>query len=173
MKFRTIALALAAMVSIGSLSAQKDDTKKAPKSPPAKMTQKVGEATVTINYSQPSVKGREIYGELVPYNKVWRTGANNATTFKTDKDIMVNGQRLAAGTYSLFTIPSENEWTIIFNSVLGQWGAYKYDEKNDVLRVMAKPVENKATERMTFTKGKNGMIYLDWADVRVPIEVKG
>lgn len=172
MKFRSIALALAAVVSIGSLSAQKDGKKDAPKSPPAEMTQKVGEATITINYSQPSVKGREIYGNLVPYGKVWRTGANNATTFTTDKDVMINGKKLAAGTYSLFTIPGEKEWTIIFNSEAEQWGAYKYDEEKDALRVMAAPTKNAATEMMTFTKGKNGMIYLDWAEVRVPLEMK-
>lgn len=170
MKIKLFALSLIAAFSLGNLSAQKDGKKMA--SPPAKMEAKVGEATVTINYHQPSVKGREIYGELVPYGKVWRTGANNATTFTTSKSITVNGKELKAGTYSLFTIPGEKEWTIIFNTDAEQWGAYKYDEKKDTLRVTATPQKNTATERMTFTE-KGGTIYLDWAETRVPLKIKG
>lgn len=91
-------------------------------------------ADVTIQYSAPSVKGRKIWGELVPYGKVWRTGANEATTFETNKDIVLQGQNLPAGKYALFTIPGEKEWTWIINSVWEQWGAYKYDQSKDVLR---------------------------------------
>lgn len=91
-------------------------------------------ADVTIQYSAPSVKGRKIWGELVPYGKVWRTGANEATTFETNKDIVLQGQKLPAGKYALFTIPGEKEWTWILNSVWEQWGAYKYDQSKDVLR---------------------------------------
>ena len=80
-----------------------------------------------------------IWGDLVPYGKVWRTGANEATTFETDKDIMIKEQKLPAGKYALFTIPGETEWTWIFNSVWDQWGAYKYDESKDVLRVKSTP----------------------------------
>ncbi len=167
MKAKHMVLALVAMFSLGNLSAQE---KRA--SPPATMEVKVGEATVTINYSQPSVKGRKIYGDLVPYGKVWRTGANEATTFSTDKDLMVNGKKLPAGTYALFTIPGEKEWTVIFNKVAKQWGAYKYDEKEDVLRITAKPVKTEMTEKMTFKAGKNGMLYLDWAETRIPIAIK-
>src|SRR4051812_3645735 len=78
---------------------------------------KVDDVVVTVNYGSPSVKGRKIWGRLVPYNQVWRTGANEATTFSVSKDVLVEGKPLAAGTYGLFTIPGENDWTVIFNKV--------------------------------------------------------
>ena len=92
-------------------------------------------AIVKVCYSQPQKNGRNIYGGIVPYGKVWRTGANEAVEFKTYQDITFGGKKLKSGTYSLFTIPGENEWTIIINADLDYWGAYSYQEKNDVLRV--------------------------------------
>ena len=92
-------------------------------------------AIIKVYYSQPQKKGREIFGSKVPYGKVWRTGANEAVEFKAYQDITLGGQDLKAGTYSLFTIPGEKEWTIIINSDLDYWGAYSYEEKNDVMRV--------------------------------------
>tara|TARA_R110000850_G_scaffold55882_1_gene132086 strand:- start:8 stop:520 length:513 start_codon:yes stop_codon:yes gene_type:complete len=169
MKIKMMALSLIAALSIGTLSAQMDKKEKA--SPAAKMEAKIGDAKISITYSQPGVKERVIFGELVPYGKVWRTGANEATTFTTSKDITVNGQKLAAGTYTLFTIPGEKEWTIIFNTEMGQWGAYKYDDKRDALKVKATPTKHTATERMTFSE-KDGVIYLDWAETRVPLKIK-
>ena len=112
--------------------------KKAAASPPAKAMGKIGAATINISYSQPAVKGRKVWGELVPMGQVWRTGANNATVFETDKDIKVEGQALKAGKYALFTIPNEKEWTIIFNKKSDQWGAYNYSDKDDALRVKVK-----------------------------------
>ena len=108
-------------------------------SPPMEIKDTLWGAQVSINYSAPSVKGRTIWGDLVPYGKVWRTGANEATTFETDKDIMIQGKKLPAGKYALFTIPGETEWTWIFNSVWDQWGAYKYDETKDILRIKSIP----------------------------------
>jgi hypothetical protein len=113
-------------------------------SPPMTASGKVGGATVTINYSSPSVKGRKIFGELVPFDKVWRAGANEATIFETDKDIMVEGKKLAAGKYSLYAIPGEKEWSFFFNSETGQWGIKRggdttKDAAKDVLTVKAKP----------------------------------
>jgi hypothetical protein len=90
---------------------------------------------ITINYSSPAVKGRTIWGDLVPLGQVWRAGADDATTFTTEKDIMVEGKKLPAGTYSFFIIPGEYESTLIFNKVAKQWGAYTYDAKEDALRV--------------------------------------
>lgn len=169
MKLKLLALSLLAAFSF-SANAQMGDKQKR-QSPPATLEHKVGDATVTINYSQPSVKGREIYGDLVPYGKVWRTGANEATTLTTDKAIMIGGKELAAGTYALFTIPGEKEWTIILNSDAKQWGAYKYDEEKDAVRFTAKSMEHDMTEVMTFNADK-GRIYLDWANTRVAIPVK-
>lgn len=168
MKLKLLALSILATLTFSS-NAQHGDKQKR-QSPPAAMSHTIGEAKITIKYSQPSTKGREIYGELVPYGEVWRTGANEATTFTTDKDISIDGKTVAAGTYALFTIPGEKEWTIILNSDANQWGAYKYDQEKDVLRFTTKPASIKMTETMTF-HSKDNMIYLDWAETRVPITV--
>lgn len=106
------------------------------KASPAKVAEgTVGDAKITINYSSPAVKGRVIWGELVPLGEVWRAGANEATTFTTSKDITVQGQKLPAGTYSFFIIPGEGQSTFVFNKVAKQWGAFDYDSKEDALRV--------------------------------------
>jgi hypothetical protein len=129
----------------------------------ASVMQTVGVTDVTITYSRPAVKGRKIWGEplpaqaatgtatlddqnkrakdapIVPYGHVWRSGANEATTFTITDDVLINNQKLPAGTYSLHTIPARDEWTIIFNSDAGQWGSFAYDEKKDALRVKVKP----------------------------------
>lgn len=106
------------------------------KASPAKVAEgTVGGSKITINYSSPAVKGRVIWGELVPLGEVWRAGANEATTFTTSKDITVQGQKLPAGTYSFFIIPGEGQSTFIFNKVAKQWGAFNYDAKEDALRV--------------------------------------
>lgn len=151
--------------------------KPAPASPAATATGKIGNATVTIKYSSPGVKGRDIWGQLVPYGQVWRTGANEATTITFDKDLAVEGQTLKAGTYALFTIPAENEWTVIFNKTAKQWGAYKYEQAEDALRVKVKPMAAKEmNERMKIevvSKGKNaGSILLKWEKLQVPISLK-
>jgi hypothetical protein len=168
-------LALAALFISSRMLAQ-DDKSKRP-SPPATATGKVNGATITIDYSSPAVKGRKIWGELVPYDKVWRTGANEATLFKTDKEIKIEGKSLPAGTYSLYTIPGEKEWVFIFNSQTGQWGVKENEETTedpakDVLRVTVKP-EKSATfnERMKFDVGKNGFSLL-WENLKVPVSVK-
>jgi hypothetical protein len=97
-----------------------------------------------IVYSQPHKKGREVFGKLVPYEQVWRLGANEATEVTVTRDVFVAGQNLPAGTYSMFAIPYKDNWIIIFNRDLGQWGSYNYNEKNDMLRVVApvKQIEN-------------------------------
>lgn len=143
-------------------------------SPPATATETLKNGTVvTINYAQPSVKGRTIGNEIAPYGKVWRTGANAATQFEVSKDVTINGQALKAGKYSLFTIPGAKEWVVIFNKKWDQWGAYKYDEKEDALRVTVKPSKSKtSTEKMTFTIAKSGEVNLLWGDVKVGFKVK-
>ncbi len=108
-------------------------------SPAAKVSQTIGTTELTLTYSRPGVKNRAIWGGLVPYDKPWRTGANEATTFSTTDEITVAGRTLAAGTYSFFTIPTPGEWNVIFSGQKGLWGAFDYDPKQDVLRVTAKP----------------------------------
>ena len=140
-------------------------------SPRVSVSAKIGKATVSINYWSPSVKSRKIWGELVPYGQVWRAGANEATTFTTDRTINIAGKRLPAGKYGFFVIPNENEWVIIFNKVANQWGAYEYKEKEDVLRVKASPKKSNAMqERLVYKMNKNGFSIL-WENLEVPIVV--
>jgi len=142
-------------------------------SPAATATGKVGSANITINYSSPAVKGRTIFGGLEAYDKVWRAGANDATTFETDKDIKVEGQALPAGKYSFFLIPrASGTWTAIFNKEPKQWGAFKYDESKDALRVDVKvrPL-TETQERLVYNINKGGFS-LDWDKVSVPVSIK-
>lgn len=101
-----------------------------------------GKPIIKILYNRPLKNGREIFGELVPFDNVWRTGANEATEIKLYRDVIFDGKKLQAGTYSLFTIPGEEVWTVIFNKDLDYWGAYQYKEQNDVLRVKASTKES-------------------------------
>jgi hypothetical protein len=110
-------------------------------SPACTLKQRVGLTDIEIVYSRPCVKGRKIFGGLLPYGEVWRTGANNATKIIFSTPVKINGAEIPAGTYALFTIPGEEEWTIIINKGSAQWGAYKYSDKDDVVRVKAKPAK--------------------------------
>jgi len=170
-----LVLAFIGMFMTSLIWAQEDKSKRA--SPPAVATGKVMGATITINYSSPAVKGRKIWGGLVPYDKVWRAGANEATLFETDKAIKVEGKSLPAGKYSLYAIPGEKEWVIILNSKTGQWGV-KNDESttedpaNDVLRVTVKPKKSSSfNERMKYVVDKKGFA-LEWENLEVPVSIK-
>jgi hypothetical protein len=168
---KVLLLSAIALITLG-VKAQ-DDKSKRP-SPPAKVTETTSSgAVITIDYSQPAVKGREIGKEIAPYGKVWRTGANEATTFEVSKDVKVEGKALAAGKYGLFTIPNKEEWVVIFNKTPQQWGAYKYAEADDVLRVKVKPVKApQFTERMTFNVDKSGKVSLLWGNEEVDFTVQ-
>lgn len=130
---------------------------------------------VKVSYGQPSKRGREIFGKLVPYGEVWRTGANEATEITFAKDGSFGGKPVKAGTYTLFTIPGESEWTFILNSALKQWGAYKYGEikDKDVLQVKAKSsaISGEAVEKLTITLPK-GKLLLEWDKTKVEVPVK-
>ncbi|WP_235295844.1 DUF2911 domain-containing protein [Portibacter marinus] len=147
-----------------------DKSKRA--SPPMKEEAKIGDANVIVAYSAPSAKGRAIWGQLVPYGKIWRAGANEATTFESDKELTVQGEALKAGKYSIFLVPAENEWTYVFNSVSDQWGAYQYDESKDVLRVVTTPEKNsEKVEQLTY-KIEGGKLWLLWDDMKGGVEIK-
>lgn len=122
----------------------------------------VAGSKITINYSAPAVKGRVIWGDLVPLGQVWRAGANEATTFTTEKDIMVEGQKLPAGTYSFFIIPGETESTLIFNKVAKQWGAFNYDSKEDVLRVNVPSMQTSTMEERLVYEVKPDGFEIRW-----------
>jgi len=167
---KSIALLFTAITISASVSAQGTQPKP---SPATTATGKVKGATITINYSSPAVKGRKIWGGLEAFDKVWRAGANEATTFETDKDIKVEGKVLPAGKYSFFLIPRESgTWTAIFNKEPKQWGAYKYEEAKDQLRVDVKTKALKATqERLVYKITKSGFS-LDWDKISVPVSIK-
>jgi hypothetical protein len=141
----------------------------------ASLTQTVGNTDMTITWSRPGVKGRKIWGTLVPYGQVWRTGANEATTISFSDDVTINGQALKAGTYSLHTIPGADQWTIIFNSVANQWGSYTYDAAKDALRVTAKPEKSSFTEWLEFDVPQlstdQATVAIRWENVAVPFVV--
>ncbi len=145
-------------------------------SPPVSVSGTVDGAMITINYSSPSVKGRKIWGELVPYDKAWRAGANEATIFETDKAIKVGGKDLPAGKYSLFAVPGEKEWQFMFNSQTGQWdvkrgGEANRDPANDVLTVSAKPGKSAMNETLVYEITKKGFV-LKWENLEVPVAIK-
>lgn len=167
---KKISLFLLGLFLISTASfAQMDKSER--KSPPASAEGKVGTAMITLDYSSPSVNGREIYGELVPYDKIWRAGANEATTFETSADIKINGESLPAGKYALFVIPKANDnWMVIFNKEAKQWGAYKHDASKDALRVEANTEDIEPVEKLSYSI-QNGQLHLDWASTRMILQL--
>ncbi len=143
------------------------------KSPKSSVSYTVGLTEITINYSSPSVNEREIWGALLPYDKMWRAGANEATTIEFSSDVVLEGQKLAAGRYAFFLIPrAEGKWTAVFNSVADQWGAYKYDESKDALRVDITPkMKGQSIDRLNYAivdQGfDKGYIRLSWEKARI------
>jgi len=139
------------------------------------VTATIGGKKVTIEYGRPQMKGREIFGKLVPYGQVWRTGADEATVLTTEGDLMLGALHVPAGTYSLFTVPGEKEWALVVNKTAKQWGAFKYDAATDLgrakmsVKTLPSPVE-------TFTimlepKGTSGVLRMQWATTEASIAV--
>lgn len=142
-------------------------------SPPAKVSETTSAGVkITIDYSQPAVKGRTIGKDIAPFGKVWRTGANEATWMEVSKDVKVEGKALKAGRYGIWTIPGEKEWTIIFNSKSNISGT-EYSQADDVMRVVVKAGKSASfSERMTFKIAKTGLVSLVWGDHQVNFNVK-
>lgn len=168
----------------------------------ASVMQTIGVTDITITYSRPGVKGRVIWGDplpeqagtkagatlddqnirpkgapIVPWGHPWRTGANEATTFVVTDDVLINGQKLPGGSYSLHTIPTKDEWTIIFNSVANQWGSFNYDPAKDTLRVKAKPVWSEHSKEwleywIDPLNANSAQVNIAWEKVRVPFTVE-
>lgn len=194
-RFSILSLAIFAVVP--SATAQIKVTRPSPR---ASVMQTIGVTDLTITYSRPAVKGRVIWGEappdahakgeatlddqdkrpgmpIVPYGHVWRTGANEATQFVVTDDVLVNGQKLAAGSYSLHTIPGKDEWILVFNGTANQWGSFSYDPKKDTIRVKAKPqtvADNQ--EYLSFhiepAKENAAMVNLRWEKLKIPFTVE-
>lgn len=162
---------LLAIVTIISLAQESD--KKRP-SPLAIISMRYKDAYVKITYSQPQKRDREIFGKLVPYGQVWRTGANEATEITVTKNIQVNGSLLKAGTYSIFTIPEKEKWTIIINNDVGLWGAYNYNPKLDEMRfnVPVQSVNGEVHEQFTMQfdqRNEVADLLMFWDRVKVSI----
>ncbi|MBL3656179.1 DUF2911 domain-containing protein [Fulvivirga sediminis] len=141
------------------------------KSPAATAKGQVDGVNIEVKYHQPSAKGRKVMGGLVPYGEIWRTGANNATTISFDQDVKVEGKSLSKGTYSLFTIPGESEWTVIFNGNANQWGAYNYDKSQDVLRITVKPVAISSNVEAFTIEVEPSDVALSWENTKVKFKV--
>ncbi len=143
-------------------------------SPNATVTQRVGLTDIQINYARPGVKGRKIFGGLLPYSHIWRTGANTATKISFSTPVKLNGTAIPAGTYELFTIPGATEWTVIIHKNMSQWGTYRYDEKNDVARLKAVPVALPAAVEsldlnLNDLRDESATLNITWEKTRISI----
>ncbi len=202
-----LALSLFVLCAAPQHASAQNQTLRLPRSSQkASIMQTVGVTDIRITYSRPGVKGRRILGDapaaaaattsgtatldgmtmggsspkdapVVPYGHVWRTGANEATVFEVSDNVLINGQPLAAGRYSLHTIPGRDEWTIIFNKDDGQWGSFTYDEKKDALRVRVKPqmvADNQEWLRFSIdpVTDNSAQVNLRWEKMNVPFTVE-
>jgi hypothetical protein len=176
-----------AMTLPGLLSAQGANQVRA--SLKASVTQHLGtDADITITYSRPGVKGRKIWGELVPYGMApgnryskdkpfpWRAGANENTTIEFNKDLLIDGKPLPAGKYGIHMIPSEKDWVIIFSKNNSAWGSFTYDQSEDALRITVTPVKAPFEEWLTYgfddLAGTSATAYLRWAELKVPFKIQ-
>ncbi len=143
----------------------------------ASIKQRIGITDIEITFNRPGVKGRKIFGGLVPYGEIWRTGANTATKISFSTPVKFGGADVPAGSYALFSIPGKDEWTVILNKVTGQWGSYAYDAKNDLVRVTAKPASfTTPVETFAFGFGdvrdSSATMNLFWETTRVPVHIE-
>jgi len=145
-------------------------------SPNASVTQTIGVTEVTLRYSRPGVKERKIWGDLVPYGQVWRTGANENTTIKFNTPVKIDGHELPAGIYGVQTIPTEGDWTVIFSKDANEWGAFSYKQEDDALRIQAKPQPAEFRERMAFdfedVTDTQATVVLHWEKLKVPFKLE-
>jgi hypothetical protein len=172
---RIFLLATLSTLIFGIASAQTEDKTKRP-SPPATAKETLASgATITIDYSTPSLKGRTIGKDVEPRNgEVWRAGANECTTFNISKNVTVEGKTLAAGKYSFYVLAADGaDWTIIFNKKTDLWGADGYKESDDALRVKVKPGKTSSSvEKLTYAISKQGKVSLQWGMMDVSFTVK-
>jgi hypothetical protein len=169
------------LVSAGSLLHSQDNKaggkKKERASPHETVSWTIHGKKITVVYGRPYRKGRQIAGGLVPYGEVWRTGADEATTFTTDGDLMVGPLHVVAGSYSLFTVPGEKEWTLVLNKTVNQWGAFKYDKNMDYGRAPMKVGKAPAmAEQFTIDLEKkgadSGLLKLTWENTTASIDIQ-
>lgn len=167
-----VAMLITALLIQSFVYAQKDKSKRS--SPPVSVSQTVNGLTIKLDYSQPSVKGRAIGTEVEPFpGKVWRTGANEATVIEISGDAMVNGKKLPAGNYALFSINDGDKWTFIFNKNAKQWGAFNYKESEDALRIEVEGEKPAAfAEKLEMNISEKGVFKLMWGDKQATFTIK-
>src|SRR5688500_8851832 len=145
-------------------------------SPAATTTQVIGLTEMAVSYHRPAVNGRKVWGGIVPYDQVWRAGANENTTVSFSTPVTVNGTNLATGTYGLHMIPTTGNWTVIFSRESGAWGSFSYDQKEDAARVTARPQNAEFQERLGFSFDEptrdSVVLAMRWEKVRLPVEIK-
>ena len=154
--------------ALPEIPARGDDA--ARKSKNGHLVHEVDGVQVDVRYGRPEMGGRTIFGDLVPYGAIWRTGADEATTVAFSHDVRINRAPVPKGVYSLFTIPYAKEWVVVLNAEPKQWGAFEYDKAKDVLRVAVAAEEHEPTDTLTFEGTEQG-IRLRWAGVAVPLTV--
>jgi hypothetical protein len=173
---RTLTAAAAWVVVALPAAAQPSPPELPQASPNASVMQQVGLTKFTVTYSSPGVKGRTIWGEVVPYDELWRSGANLATQVEATRDFTFGGSKVPAGTYALYTIPGKTTWTVILNKNPGAGGTRGYDEKNDVARVTVTPTQSPARERLAYlfanTTDDGTRLDLEWDTLRVSVPIK-
>lgn len=173
MRLRTLAYAALIAASLQSAGAELELPRTSQK---ATVSQTVGYTVITVTYGRPAVHGRQIWGDLIAFDQVWRTGANEATTVSFSTDVKVEGQKLAAGTYSLHTIPSKNEWTVIFNRAANQWGSFEYDAAQDALRVRVTPRTAEHQEWLLFSFPRatqsDAELAIQWEKLKVVVHIE-
>jgi len=171
-KSRPVLLVVLVMIALASVACAQQKA-----SPPGEASVTFADGkTVTIQYSRPSMRGREIFGELVPYDEVWRTGANAATSLETGVDLNIGGASVPAGSYTLYSLPGANAWKLIINKQTGQWGT-QYDQGQDLARVDMKVAQSSTPlEQFTISFDKSGgnsaTLKLAWANTIASVEVK-
>ncbi|MEM8967391.1 MAG: DUF2911 domain-containing protein [Bacteroidota bacterium] len=168
--YTSLFLLLCCFVSQTALAQKALEPKPSPMSVAA---MKQGDTYVKVVYCRPHKRDRQVFGGLVPYGEVWRLGANEATEITLTEDLMLNGQKLAAGTYSMYAIPEKDKWTVIFNNALGEWGHYNYDKDKDALRVEAptsKTEESYEPFTIMFNEAGTEMI-MAWEDTKVVVPI--
>jgi hypothetical protein len=180
MRTLRISLVILALASFALAQGQQDKSKRP--SPPGQAQVTLGGKNITIDYSRPKIRDpktgqpRQIMGNVVPYGKVWRTGANEATTLKTDADLDIGGTRVPAGTYTLFTVPEQDKWTLVISKKTGEWGTEYPGEANDLARVpMTVSKTNQTVDQFTISLNKQGdnqaTLNLEWENTRASVPV--
>src|SRR5687768_8184835 len=179
MHMKSLAIGLAAIVSLATaLSAQQDiiPLDRVIKSQRGTVSQKIANTDITITYGRPVARGRTLFGSLVPYGRMWHPGADAASTFAVTRDIQVNGQALPKGSYSLWTVPGEAAWTLVFSTVADTFHTNYPGEQRDALRLEAKPETGAHMETLTYyfpvVDGKDATLRLHWGTVIVPLAIK-